>query len=308
MYRYRHAGTLLDTALPIPELAPAADADRLHAAAWWCEPGPVPAVTGPPLRESWLPTGERLTVHRAGPGFVVAFSAGVAFHVTPPLIRWSSATPVDSTFRHLLLDQVLPLANSLRGAFGLHGSALVMNGGAVAFVGPSGAGKSTLAALLAGPDAECLADDYVALTRSSGGWLIQPSYSGSRLYADTRGLVTSRHGLRRGPVTGDKARLELPASRDAASLARVFLVTAVDASVAPVVTGAVPQDAIEMLRHVFRLDPDDRQALTLDLASAGDLVNRRLVSRLTVPRGFDRLDDVRHLVQRALSAEVSVEM
>lgn len=66
-------------------------------------------------------------------------------------------------WQRLLIAQVLPFAAVLRGLEVLHASAVVVDGGAVAFLGPSGAGKTSLALALCRRGAGFLADDVLAL-------------------------------------------------------------------------------------------------------------------------------------------------
>jgi hypothetical protein len=75
-----------------------------------------------------------------------------------------------------LVDGVLPRVADLRG-YGLHASAVVIEGGAYVFVGPSGAGKSTLAARLAQMGALLLGDDC-ALIANGKVW---PTFRPSRI-------------------------------------------------------------------------------------------------------------------------------
>jgi hypothetical protein len=80
----------------------------------------------------------------------------------------------DAAWQRLVVAQVLPFAAVLRGLEVLHASAVVLGGGAVAFVGRSGAGKSSVAAALAHRGATFLADDVLALERREGRLLAHP--------------------------------------------------------------------------------------------------------------------------------------
>jgi hypothetical protein len=58
---------------------------------------------------------------------------------------WLRNGVAEATTRHLLLDQVLPLALSVQGRCVLHAAGVVADsGGAIAFAAEAGAGKSTL--------------------------------------------------------------------------------------------------------------------------------------------------------------------
>jgi hypothetical protein len=91
-----------------------------------------------------------------------------------------------TTLRHLLLDQVLPLAIGRRGRLVLHASAVHVPGvGAVAFAGPTGCGKSTVAAALGLYGCPMLTDDCLVIASAGGTRSIQPAYPGVRLWRKT---------------------------------------------------------------------------------------------------------------------------
>jgi hypothetical protein len=77
-------------------------------------------------------------------------------------------------WQRLLIAQVLPFAALLSGLEVFHASAVVMEGGAIAFVGPSGAGKTSVALELCRQGAGFLADDVLALERTGEDLLGHP--------------------------------------------------------------------------------------------------------------------------------------
>ena len=87
-----------------------------------------------------------LRVGRRDSQFRLTFAAGGDFILDPVARTIAVVAPPDEgvlpdATRHLLIDQVLPLALSHAGALVLHASACAIDGSAVAFVGPAGAGK-----------------------------------------------------------------------------------------------------------------------------------------------------------------------
>ena len=78
-------------------------------------------------------------------------------------------------------QQALILHQLLRGRVVLHGSAVAVDGAAVAVIGPSGAGKSTTAAALLDLGAELLSDDVVVVDDSDGRLTALPTESHLRL-------------------------------------------------------------------------------------------------------------------------------
>jgi hypothetical protein len=69
----------------------------------------------------------------------------------------------------------------------LHGSAVVVNGQAYAFVGESGAGKSTLAAAFLSRGYRLLSDDVIAVSRGADGCspVVLPAYPQQKLWQES---------------------------------------------------------------------------------------------------------------------------
>jgi hypothetical protein len=75
----------------------------------------------------------------------------------------------ERVLRSVLLGVALGVLLHQRGLLTLHASAVVINGGAVAFIGRKGEGKSTMAAAFYARDSGVLADDIVACLRHDAG-------------------------------------------------------------------------------------------------------------------------------------------
>lgn len=85
--------------------------------------------------------------------------------------------------RLYILGTCMAVIMMQRGVLPLHGSAVVIDGWAYAFVGHSGAGKSTLSAALASRGYPLLTDDIVALTWDAGGRaIVSPGYPQQKLW------------------------------------------------------------------------------------------------------------------------------
>jgi hypothetical protein len=304
VYAYTYAGAAVHSALPLPELpSRARGADPSPRAsgdgpAWLCAPGPVPRSAHRRLLQTWFDDDgdEWLRMSRTDDGYRLSFAIGVDVHVAPPAITWQASASVGgASLRHLLLDQVLPLANSCRGVFGLHGSAVVIDGEAIAFVGRGGQGKSTLAAAMTAAGAALLADDYVVVQRTARGWQAVPSYPGARLWADSRKHVMGGARLHARPVADytTKARLPLPSVGVAVPLRWIVLPEWGPSDQGPQMSAARAADAVDLLRFVFRLDVEDRAGLERDFDTASALVRDAVVKRLRAPRRFDALPQTR---------------
>ena len=188
---YHFADVRVETTTPIPELVPAArplsqDVVRVEWAdtlapvipEWFHQWGEDP--------ELWARFGD------TGEEYVVDFPALAEFRISYDATRVRGLLRPDVpefTGRHLLLNQILPLALSRRGRLVLHAGAVSIRGEVFAFIGPTGSGKSTLVAACANAGAELVADDSVVITRSDNRWTAWPSYPAIRLWSSALELV-----------------------------------------------------------------------------------------------------------------------
>lgn len=93
----------------------------------------------------------------------------------------------------------------------LHGSAIAVNGGSVAFCGPSGIGKSTLAAGLHQRGYPFLADDLCAIAMFEGRPAVIPGFPRLKLWADTlKKLDTCKDQLKSVRLGVDLEKYFLP--------------------------------------------------------------------------------------------------
>lgn len=82
-----------------------------------------------------------------------------------------------------------------RGILPLHGSAVVIDGRAYAFVGESGAGKSTLAASLAHQGFPLLSDDMIAVSLDGehSQPMVTPSFPSQKLWQESLSMLRMDH-------------------------------------------------------------------------------------------------------------------
>lgn len=90
----------------------------------------------------------------------------------------------EGTLRLFLLGNVLGTLAFLRGFLVLHGSAVAIDGGGVAFLGHSGEGKSTLAAAFS-DNYPLIADDVLSIQTLEARPLIFPAYPQLKLHSAT---------------------------------------------------------------------------------------------------------------------------
>jgi len=103
-------------------------------------------------------------------------------------VTWPDSLTIEDAATYVL-GPVLGLLLRLRGVTCLHGSAVAIDGRAVAFVGSEGAGKSTTAAALAQKGYAVISDDIVALVQRDGSFFVHPAYPYLCLWPDSVTMV-----------------------------------------------------------------------------------------------------------------------
>src|SRR5262245_62128690 len=180
---YRWCDVTVLSAIALPELR----RGRLARNAWRVDLDGAPRGNHTWFHRWRIARRTWLAFARTPDGYLLRFPALADFAVSPGarrvVCRPRRGLPA-ATLRHLLLDQVLPLALSAERLV-LHASAVHVPGfGAVAFIGRTGRGKSTLAAALALPGCALLTDDCLVIGERGGRVSVWPSYPGVRLWAD----------------------------------------------------------------------------------------------------------------------------
>jgi hypothetical protein len=308
VHRYRLCGDAVSSAIALPELerSPGTDGDRQP---WVCRPGTIPAA-GPLIHEWRDREGDSwLRISRCGGDYHLAFDVSVAFLVSGRDVTWSADASIPpQTLRHLLLDQVLPLAMSGQGAFVLHGSAVSIGGRAALFVGESGRGKSTLAAWLAANGHVALADDCLRIEEREGGVFVAPAYPSLRVWPDT-----ARHVCHDAAATltqvahySRKLRMDVANAGDApVPVERIYLLRAARGR-DPEIDRSIAASIVDLVSFVFRIDVTRRDILARDFSTASRLVEGSLVRYLDVPRSLDALPRVAQLIRADMAAPVAV--
>jgi len=311
MALHRMSGTTLASDVPLPELPRARGASAEIRFALL----PPGRPFTPP--RSWLHRWRRadgrawISLGSARRGYLLRFANVADFLISRdgarilgrPRPRVSPAT-----FRHLLLDHVLPMVLSHRGCLVIHASAVRVRRGGVAFVGKAGSGKSTLSASLTRVGRTLLADDCLVIEERRGRTMAVPSYPGLRLWPDmVRALWAD--GTQGGPVAeySDKRRLGprglRAASQGPARLRALYLLAPPAARGDIRITRIAPRAAVgQLLAHTQRLDITDRARLVMELEALSRLVRRVPVFELSYPRRLHRLAAVRGAVLRHAGA------
>lgn len=267
-------------------LSDGADCEWLHT---WTLPGGTP----------WLVIG------RQGRGYLLRFPEMVDFAVSPDaraILCYAASDTPSETVRHLLLDQVLPLVLSWRGQFVVHGSAVLTPQGTIAFVGDSGSGKSTLASSFGGDGMAVLTDDCLLLEEKEGCLTAIPSYPGVRLWPNTADAMLGKGRVLAGVANyTEKIRVNRGAgihfSTEPAKLRRMYFLAPGEEGeqignvrIRPLSS----RDAVvELVKYTFLIDVTDRLRLLGEFERFSRLATQPLFYRLSFPRDFSRLAEVR---------------
>lgn len=237
--------------------------------------------------------------------YVLDFNGRATFELSPDtseITCWHPPHIPTETAVTLLVDQVVPLMLSIRGDLVFHGSAVDLDGAAVAFMGPSGRGKSTLAAQLGSRGHALLADDCVRFVQSSAGGrsllAVQPAYPGVRLWQDSLRAIAPDAGDVPPVAPGAEKRRfvdadALPFADSAVPVVQVLF---------PVPSEAPDPDRLrleplagaevigELAGCQFLLDHTDPDSLRACFDTAALLGRSTPCARLHLPRDLDRLD------------------
>lgn len=186
MNTYHVFGGVLRSELEFPEL----DASTRGDADWLLTvtSAPAPDVPlGDPLGEDRVDQGVMVRSYATPMGFRLVYDDTGVFDVTAGghEIRWHRPATADLEAARLdVLGRVLALALHASGWLSLHGSAVALAEGAVAFLAPKGNGKSTLAFALMRAGAALMTDDTVVIG-SGDPPTVRPGVQSVRLFRDS---------------------------------------------------------------------------------------------------------------------------
>lgn len=209
-------------------------------------------------------------------------------------------TPAN-TFQHILLDQVLPYAATLRGERVLHAGGFVSDGQAVVFLGEGGQGKSTLTASFGAVGYPLLADDSLRLRVGADAVWGIGSYPGVRLWEDSADSVAPAQPWTPVAHYTEKRRLSAAPGgvsfySDPAPIKRLYVLDADTVGSVQIEPLTANERFIYLLRHSFRFDITDRQRTQREFETLTQLAVRLPIYRLRYPRRYDFLPHVRQAI------------
>lgn len=251
----------------------------------WDTPG------GAPWMRAW----------RTVTGYLLRFDDLADFEVSRDGSRvycWPCPSSDAEAVEHIMLNQVQPLALSRQGRLVLHGSAVEVEGGCVAFLGESGIGKSTLAASFAASGHPFLTDDGLLLDWSEGVLHAWPGHPSIRLWDDSEvallaGRTERAPSARRTPKMRMLASPRLPHGIASRPVRALYLLGKEDSNAVAIHPVAGGQAVMELIRHSFVLDVDQKMLLARHFEAISRMADFGLIYHLDYPCRYDALPDVR---------------
>jgi hypothetical protein len=307
---YRISDIALSSDIAMPELpAVAADPDWTFTVATR-----RPPAVAPRWFHRWRNPGQTPTLSfgRSEHGYLLRFHGRADFAIDlgrRSIVGVRRGRATQTTLRHLLIDQVMPLVLS-RDRLVLHASAVATPSGAAAFVGFTGSGKSTLAAALSACGFPLLTDDCLVVDTSRTRILARPFYPGARLLPDSVRAVGAslRSSLPVAHYTR-KRRLDerhLACQAEAVPLSQVFVLDRPgtrDAQASVVLARLRGAEAlVALLECTFQLDIHDAESVRCTFERQSRLVRALPVHRLSYPWQLKKLAETRNVIARQLRA------
>ena len=193
-----------------------------------------------------------------------------------------------------------------RGTYPLHGSAIDIVDGCVAFVGDSGAGKSTLVAALASRGHQVISDDLCVFEAREQGVRVWPGLNRLRLWEDALaaldcdrpGIERELRGLNKYLVPTQPIRNP----RNPRSLQRVYQLAAAADSDPTTITRLQGAATVEVLmQNIYRVAIAERMGRKANLFVTCAAAAREVpVYRFSRPLGFQILPDVLKVLEEHL--------
>jgi hypothetical protein len=252
------------------------------------------------LGEDEVDTATRVRLFRHSGGFRLEYDDTGTFDVdvSGTCIDWYAGTDaVPEAVQLDVLGRVLPTAMHASGALCLHGSAVELGDGAVAFLAPKRHGKSTLARALTRAGARVVTDDVVAIDLDPSP-LMRPGVPQLRLLRDSARRLGASTDAHAGPGSkvvvqpGEAERTD----RSTLPLGALYLLHPVRSSLAVESAERIPLAGVAA---AMALLPQARLAPLLGKSEATVLLDRAVrlaaaepVYTLRVARDFTRLDEV----------------
>ena len=245
-----------------------------------------------------------LEFYRLGTGFLLRFPGLADFTMTNAGtdITCRPVTGVSAaTIEHLYLNQILPLAQNAAGALSFHGSAVVIEDFAIAFLGPSGRGKSTLAASFAVKGQAFLTDDGLITEERNGTYHILPSHPSIRLWDDSQEELLAPNSAPILPVSYTRksrflASAGLAYCDESMPFRAAYFLGEGNVDDVVIQPLSASELLVQFLSNSFQLDIESPAALSRGFDGTAELCRHVQGFHLDYPRDYDDLDRIREAI------------
>ena len=249
--------------------------------------------------DRWVsPDGETTAeFHRNNRGYLIRFPEQADFAISADLQSVACRPAPDmetDAIRTLYANSVRPVIGNHTGELNLHGSAVVIDGRALALMGLSRRGKTTLAGAFAKAGHPFLTEDVLALGQQDGSFTVAPQRPILRLFGDSAAFLLGDEPGEHCPDTKSEfaASAALPAADCAAPLGAICILGPGEADSVSLTQLGQAAALSEILRHGFLLDVEDKPRLHAHFARVAQLASSVPCLSLDYRREFSELPQV----------------
>ncbi len=200
---------------------------------------------------------------------------------------------------HFLADQVIPRVIAENGSLVVHAGAVMVGSNAVMFIGQSGRGKSTLSASFETVGAQLLGDDAIVVSHFDDQPQVEAVYPSLRLLPDSiAALLPERTATISVADYSEKRRITVNEAFPSPLPLRAAFVLSPPSN-KPTITLrklSVAETCMTFVANSFSLDPSDPTRARKRMFVAADLAHRVPTFKITYPRDYARLPEVRQAI------------
>lgn len=314
MHHYWYADEALSSAERLPELGKR-DSGTASSIVLTRAPKPLFPDDSTDWRHDWPDARGRSTLSGARKGsryyLHVPRAAQAAFNPeTGELAAFALADAAPETFRHALLDQILPRMLAQRGRLVLHGSMITTpEGRTCVMLGESGMGKSTLAGAFSCAGAQVHTDDCFIVRCHSGECSAIATYPGLRLWPDSLQNLfpDSAHQTKRMAHYCDKQRLTVANRAARPNPVPLHAILLLQRPTTPndvnIEVDRVPSQhaLVALMTNSFQMDVGDSKHVAKLFAQAGEAAKQVPAYGIRYPRDYLALPEVVKTIRTLLS-------
>ena len=212
----------------------------------------------------------------------------------------------EALLRLVILGPVLGALLQQRGQLVLHGSAVAIADGAVAFLGDKGWGKSTVAAALYSRGYGIVADDITAVDVSTGCPMVQPGFPQLKIWPDTAvSLGDALETLPQLHSQSEKRARRVDRGFPQAPLPLRAIYVLAQGTTPKLEPLAFGKAFLELVRHSYRTELLGANGASSHFLQCASITKSTRIRYLRIPRSLSILPDVARLVEEDVACPES---